>query len=78
MLNGLRILIADQHVDIPPWMREQRSAITTVSALMAANAFAEDRERCLAAGMDDFIAKPFEPDLLFATLRRWLDAPIRR
>ncbi|MFT3850672.1 MAG: transporter substrate-binding domain-containing protein [Propionivibrio sp.] len=40
---------------------------------MTANAFAEDRERCLAAGMDDFIAKPFEPNTLFSTLLKWLD-----
>jgi len=40
---------------------------------MTANAFAEDRERCLAAGMNDHIAKPFDPDALIATLRRWLE-----
>jgi PAS domain S-box-containing protein len=39
---------------------------------MTANAFAEDRERCHAAGMNDFIAKPVDPEQLFSTLQRWL------
>jgi len=39
---------------------------------MTANAFAEDRQRCLDAGMDDFIAKPVDPDILFGTVLKWL------
>ena len=40
---------------------------------MTANAFAEDKASCLAAGMNDFVVKPFDPDVLFATLLHWLD-----
>lgn len=39
---------------------------------MTANAFAEDKQRCIEAGMDDFISKPMSPETLFATLLQWL------
>lgn len=39
---------------------------------ITANAMNQDRMHCLAAGMNDFIAKPFAPDLLYATVIRWL------
>ena len=39
---------------------------------MTANAMQQDKDKCLAAGMVDFITKPIQPDELWTALRRWI------
>ena len=41
---------------------------------MTANAFDEDRQRCLDAGMDGYLSKPIDRQALFAALLRWVDS----
>jgi CheY-like chemotaxis protein len=42
---------------------------------LTAHALKGDRERCLAAGMDDYVCKPIQPQELYAALARLIPAP---
>jgi CheY-like chemotaxis protein len=53
-------------------LRERYSATELPIVAMTADAFAEDRERCIAAGMNDHIAKPLDVRVFPTLIRRWL------
>jgi PAS domain S-box-containing protein len=63
-LNGLE---ATQEIRRLPGYRD------TPIIAMTANAFAEDKAKCIAAGMNDVLIKPFTPDELFVILLRALN-----
>ncbi|NTV70465.1 MAG: PAS domain S-box protein [Azonexaceae bacterium] len=52
----------------------ERDAVPILA--LTANAFTGDREKCIAAGMNDHIGKPVDPERLFATLFKWLSKPV--
>ena len=53
--------------------QQQNQKRRTPIIAVTANTFEGEYERCLEAGMDDFISKPFSQDVLYATLKRWLN-----
>lgn len=57
-------------------IRERESAMDGHIPIIAmtANAMAGDRERCLEAGMDDYISKPVKSEQLLGIVRRWVPA----
>lgn len=64
------------NLDGPATAREIRrdaGAATLPIVALTGNAFADDRQSCLQAGMNDFLAKPVDPHVLYRTVLRWLD-----
>jgi len=45
---------------------------------MTASAMQADRERCIEAGMNDYIVKPIDPDALWAALLRWVKPCVQK
>ncbi|MBB3221837.1 response regulator [Pseudoduganella umbonata] len=71
LLMDLEMPLLDGHETTLELRRDRRFDGLPVIA-MTAHALADVRERCLAEGMQDYVTKPIDPDMLYATLARWL------
>jgi CheY-like chemotaxis protein len=79
--RGYDLVLMDAHMPVLDGLEATRAIRQLYAAVsdakappivaVTANAFDEDRRRCLEAGMDDYLAKPFDRDELGRLLERW-------
>ena len=77
ILMDIRMPIMDGYDATKALRRLERKDAKTIPIIaMTADAFADDVAKCLACGMNAHIAKPIQPDLLFATLEKQLNPKV--
>ena len=71
VLMDCQMPVIDGYTATQELRRREGSNRHTIVIALTANAMPEDREKCLASGMDDYISKPINLSLLNALLQRW-------
>ncbi|WP_417410864.1 response regulator [Hoeflea sp.] len=69
VMNGLQAVRAIRNAEAS----EAHMAVRVPVIAVTAHAMGGDRERCLAAGMDDYLSKPVSPEKLEAIIQKWVD-----
>jgi signal transduction histidine kinase/CheY-like chemotaxis protein len=79
VLMDCQMPVMDGYTATRKWREhEEQSQLQPLPIIaMTANAMAGDRQKCLDAGMDDYLSKPVAREHLENTLRRWLSMPSR-